>query len=68
VTVVEWGEGLVEELTQSYLEVTIAMAGAATTAGASDEPRTVRLTGRGPRWEAAAGPAKAALTGALKPR
>jgi tRNA threonylcarbamoyladenosine biosynthesis protein TsaE len=66
VTVVEWGEGLVEDLAPSYLEITIAMAGAATAAGASDEPRAVRLTGRGPRWEAAAASASLALTGGAK--
>jgi len=54
VTVVEWGEGLVEDLAPSYLEVKIAMAPAATSSGVLDEPRTVRLAGRGPRWEAAA--------------
>ena len=63
VTVVEWGEGLVEDLAPSYLEITIAMAPVAPASGASDEPRTVRLAGRGPRWEAAAGPASRALTG-----
>jgi tRNA threonylcarbamoyladenosine biosynthesis protein TsaE len=70
VTVVEWGEGLVEDLAPSYLEVKIAMAPAAPAmkgdgeaGGESDEPRTVRLAGRGPRWEAAVGPASVALSG-----
>jgi tRNA threonylcarbamoyladenosine biosynthesis protein TsaE len=63
VTVVEWGEGLVEDLAPSYLEVTIAMAPAWAASGTSDEPRTVRLAGRGPRWEAVAGSASLALTG-----
>ncbi len=48
VTVVEWGEGLVERLTEDRLEVTIGRpAGAAL----DDESRTVRLTGSGARWE-----------------
>jgi tRNA threonylcarbamoyl adenosine modification protein YjeE len=68
VTVVEWGEGLVEDLSASHLEVTIrvaprtpppAMAGltwASSPEGAEvpDEPRIVQLTGTGKRWEAAA--------------
>jgi tRNA threonylcarbamoyladenosine biosynthesis protein TsaE len=54
VTVVEWGEGLVEDLAASHLEITIGMARPATAPGAPDEPRTVRLVGRGRRWEAAA--------------
>ena len=68
VTVVEWGEGLVEDLSASHLEVKIrlaprtlppAMAGltrASSPDGAEvpDEPRIVQLTGTGKRWEAAA--------------
>ena len=61
VTVVEWGEGLVEELAQSHLEITIAMAQAAAPAAPPDEPpgeppdepRLVRLAGSGSRWAAA---------------
>jgi tRNA threonylcarbamoyladenosine biosynthesis protein TsaE len=70
VTVVEWGEGLVEDLAPSYLEVKIGMAPAATAvkgdgeaSGAPDEPRTVRLAARGQRWEAAAGLASIQLNG-----
>jgi tRNA threonylcarbamoyladenosine biosynthesis protein TsaE len=75
VTVVEWGEGLVEELAQSHLEITIAMAqppGKAAPDAAQpdgppdeppDEPRLVRLAGAGSRWEAAAGDALTALAG-----
>jgi tRNA threonylcarbamoyladenosine biosynthesis protein TsaE len=63
VTVVEWGEGLVEDLAPSYLEIKIATAPAAMANGSSDEPRTVRLAGRGPRWETAAGSVSRALTG-----
>jgi len=63
VTVVEWGEGLVEGLAPSHLEIKIAMAGPATVPGAGDEPRTIWLVGQGPRWEAAAESASLALTG-----
>jgi tRNA threonylcarbamoyladenosine biosynthesis protein TsaE len=62
VTVVEWGEGLVEDLAASYLEIEIGMSPAAAPPGASGEARTVRLTGRGQRWEAAAESAALALT------
>ena len=70
VTVVEWGEGLVEDLADSYLEITITMAPPATGAGAGaggsdpeapDEPRAVRLAAHGRRWEAAAQSARLAL-------
>jgi tRNA threonylcarbamoyladenosine biosynthesis protein TsaE len=54
VTVVEWGEGLVEDLAPSHLEITIDMARPATASGTPDGPRIVRLAGRGRRWEAAA--------------
>jgi tRNA threonylcarbamoyladenosine biosynthesis protein TsaE len=64
VTVVEWGEGLVEALAASYLEVAIrparadagaapadaAPAGGEPDDGSGDEARTVRLTGWGERW------------------
>ncbi|MEU8200191.1 tRNA (adenosine(37)-N6)-threonylcarbamoyltransferase complex ATPase subunit type 1 TsaE [Streptosporangium sp. NPDC049046] len=46
VTVVEWGEGLVEGLADDRLEILIGR-------GASEEPgeeRTVTLRGIGPRW------------------
>jgi tRNA threonylcarbamoyladenosine biosynthesis protein TsaE len=61
VTVVEWGEGLVEDLTSSHLSISIGWAGptgtasssplADTTDGQADEPRLVTLTGHGDRWE-----------------
>lgn len=58
VTVVEWGGGLAEGLAADRLEITIARPpggqSAAAAADAGDEPRTVRLTGIGPRWESAA--------------
>jgi tRNA threonylcarbamoyladenosine biosynthesis protein TsaE len=60
VTVVEWGEGLVEDLAPSFLAVRILADGEMTaTAGASeraqfaadiDVPRTVRVRGVGDRW------------------
>ena len=87
VTVVEWGEGLVEDLAPGFLAITIsrdagdrsvggpAAAGPAAPGGAAagdggpgdqdadDEPRTVRVVGRGERWAAAAGPARLILAG-----
>jgi len=56
VTVVEWGEGLAEELAEDRLEISIAPdpgPGAAAipdVGGDEDSPRTVRLSGIGPRW------------------
>lgn len=56
VTVVEWGEGLVENLAEDRLEVHIERgAGADGAAGpspddAADEPRVVRIQGYGDRW------------------
>jgi tRNA threonylcarbamoyladenosine biosynthesis protein TsaE len=48
VTVIEWGEGLVEQLAEDRLEITIGRpAGAAI----DDETRTVRVTCTGQRWE-----------------
>ena len=46
VTVVEWGEGMAEGLSESRLEVRIRRSGSV-----EDETRTVRLTGVGPRWD-----------------
>ena len=43
VTVVEWGEGLAEGLSEDRLEIAIELHG---------DARTVRLTGIGPRWAA----------------
>ena len=63
VTVVEWGEGLVEELAASHLlvEITVADSGPGG-AAPGDEPRTVRLLGGGERWAAAAGAVSRALS------
>ncbi|MER7212677.1 tRNA (adenosine(37)-N6)-threonylcarbamoyltransferase complex ATPase subunit type 1 TsaE [Streptosporangium sp. NPDC000239] len=47
VTVVEWGEGLVEGLTEDRLEISVERAEAA----GETEERTVRLRGVGARWE-----------------
>jgi tRNA threonylcarbamoyladenosine biosynthesis protein TsaE len=43
VTVVEWGTGLAESLADDRLEITI-------TRPADDSPRSVSVTGVGPRW------------------
>jgi tRNA threonylcarbamoyladenosine biosynthesis protein TsaE len=53
VTVVEWGEGLVEDLAPSFLSVVISTAGPAERADPEedgDQPRVVSVTGRGERW------------------
>lgn len=51
VTVVEWGEGLVEDLADSFLAVTIEPGAApAATDEAAEGPRTVRVQGHGERW------------------
>ena len=52
VTVVEWGEGLVEELAADRLEVTISIP----PPGAAGEMRWVTLAGIGERWASAADP------------
>jgi tRNA threonylcarbamoyl adenosine modification protein YjeE len=74
VTVVEWGEGLVEDLAPSFLAVSIHADGepaVAADAGGElaadlDVPRTVRIQGWGERWRApaAAAAARAAMTAA----
>jgi tRNA threonylcarbamoyladenosine biosynthesis protein TsaE len=52
VTVVEWGDGLVEDLADSFLSVTIELgAGPTAAAEAAAGPRTVRVTGSGERWQ-----------------
>jgi tRNA threonylcarbamoyladenosine biosynthesis protein TsaE len=55
VTVVEWGEGLAEDLATGRLQITIAplSAPAAALEGAEggDATRTVRITGVGERWQ-----------------
>jgi tRNA threonylcarbamoyladenosine biosynthesis protein TsaE len=75
VTVVEWGEGLVEGLAAGHLLIAIGWApqdsgdaGLANPGSADleagdqpDEPRVVTLTGYGDRWEAAAGQLRQAI-------
>jgi tRNA threonylcarbamoyladenosine biosynthesis protein TsaE len=43
VTVVEWGHGVAEQLSEDYLEVTLS----------GDDTRTVNVVGHGHRWTAA---------------
>lgn len=51
VTVVEWGEGRVEALAESRLEVSLAVDPAAAVDAETDaERRLVRVRGVGPRW------------------
>ncbi|MFF2053089.1 tRNA (adenosine(37)-N6)-threonylcarbamoyltransferase complex ATPase subunit type 1 TsaE [Leifsonia sp. NPDC058194] len=66
VVVVEWGSGMLDGVAESWLEVAIERpTGADASAGAdlgsgdehddeldADEPRTVAITGFGPRWTA----------------
>lgn len=60
VTVVEWGEGLAEGLSLDRLEIAITRPDAPAgdmpgetpaEPGLSDQPRTVRVTGVGSRWQ-----------------
>ena len=53
VTVVEWGEGLVETLAENRLEVRIDRADGVDRDpdDVADDARTVVVTGHGPRWE-----------------
>ena len=60
VTVVEWGSGKVDQLSDSRLEIVLLRPGSAEThedlvfdfhEGEDDEPRTLKLTALGPRWE-----------------
>jgi tRNA threonylcarbamoyladenosine biosynthesis protein TsaE len=55
VTVVEWGEGLAEGLADDRLEIAItsdaAVTGADEEGDLGDEPRTVRISAVGERWE-----------------
>ena len=75
VTVVEWGEGLVEDLAPSFLQIAISadqpgpeppgagQPGGDQPAGDRDEARTVRVLGWGDRWRDAALAARQALAG-----
>ncbi|MDH6237981.1 tRNA (adenosine(37)-N6)-threonylcarbamoyltransferase complex ATPase subunit type 1 TsaE [Cryobacterium sp. CG_9.6] len=75
IVVVEWGRGMLDGITDSWLDIEIerptgasaveSALGAASPATDTDldldldldEPRTVTLTGHGPRWRAAGWPA-----------
>jgi tRNA threonylcarbamoyladenosine biosynthesis protein TsaE len=68
VTVVEWGEGLVEGLAGSYLAIGLeadrpdgADPDGAGDYGADDQPRVVRVSGFGERWQDAGAAVGAAL-------
>jgi tRNA threonylcarbamoyladenosine biosynthesis protein TsaE len=72
VTIVEWGDGLVEDLAASMLAVTIERgSGGESVAGepdaAADEPRMVRISAWGARWAAAESAVRAALDGLATP-
>jgi tRNA threonylcarbamoyladenosine biosynthesis protein TsaE len=54
VTIVEWGEGLVEGLSAGHLLVSISWTSPGGGGGEGDEPRLVTLTGSGDRWLTAA--------------
>ncbi|HEX5189459.1 MAG TPA: tRNA (adenosine(37)-N6)-threonylcarbamoyltransferase complex ATPase subunit type 1 TsaE [Streptosporangiaceae bacterium] len=60
VTVVEWGDGLVENLAASYLLVTIERAERGQVDD-GDEVRHVSVAGYGDRWLASAGELRAAM-------
>jgi tRNA threonylcarbamoyladenosine biosynthesis protein TsaE len=69
VTVVEWGEGLVEGLAGSYLAIGLeadrpdgADPDGADDYGAADQPRVVRVSGFGERWQDAGAAVGAALS------
>lgn len=48
VTVVEWGEGLVEQLSESWLEVRLERPRGSE---GGDDTRVAHVVGHGPRWE-----------------
>jgi tRNA threonylcarbamoyl adenosine modification protein YjeE len=56
IVVVEWGSGMLDGVAESWLEVEIARPTGASEGGAepesdADEPRSVTVTGFGPRWQ-----------------
>jgi tRNA threonylcarbamoyladenosine biosynthesis protein TsaE len=51
VTVVEWGDGLVENLADSFLSVSIELGTGPPAAEAAAGPRTVHIRGSGARWQ-----------------
>ena len=64
VTIVEWGEGLVEGLAGSYLSIGIEADAAGAAQDEPDQPRAVRLSGWGERWQAGAARELRMLAGA----
>lgn len=71
VTVVEWGEGLVENLAAGHLRITIEMpaqagAAAAPDGDSVDQVRVVTAAGYGGRWAAAADLLRAVLAEPLR--
>jgi tRNA threonylcarbamoyladenosine biosynthesis protein TsaE len=69
VTVVEWGEGLVEDLAAGHLLVTIdwpAPAPAPAGGAAGDQVRIVTVSGYGNRWDDAAGQLRSVLAEPLR--
>jgi len=63
IVVVEWGRGMLDGITDSWLDIEIERPTGASAADAdadeeldADEPRTVTITGYGPRWSATAWP------------
>lgn len=48
VTVVEWGDGRVEHLSDSHLRIKLERPAAA--GDSDDEPRSIEITAFGPRW------------------
>jgi tRNA threonylcarbamoyladenosine biosynthesis protein TsaE len=67
VTVVEWGEGLVEDLAPDRLEIRLSRPhgalGPDDAPNEADEPRTVRLAGFGSRWAGVSLPQSTTLPG-----
>ena len=51
VTVVEWGEGLVEQLSEDWLEVRLERPRGADGDASAADVRVARIVGHGPRWE-----------------
>ncbi len=70
VTIVEWGDGLVEDLADSFLSVSIELATAPGAAEAADGPRIVRVHGSGERWQRheSVAATRLAVTGAVAHR
>jgi len=69
VTVVEWGEGLVEGLAAGHLRVSIdwpVPAPGGPGDGPDDQVRIVTVSGYGNRWDAAAGQLRSALAEPLR--